>query len=76
LAELPVVVICGDQDRQTPLARSRAIASALPDADLVVIEGAGHMAILERPDVVNAALRELFDRAMEHVAGSPARKLG
>lgn len=76
LATLPVVVICGDHDRQTPLARSRAIAAALPDAELVVVEGAGHMAILEHPDVVNEALRELFDRAMAHVAGAPARKLG
>lgn len=76
LAGLPVVVICGDQDRQTPLARSRAIAAALPDADLVIVEGSGHMAILESPDVVNQALRELFDRAMDHAAGSPARKLG
>ena len=76
LASLPVVVVCGDQDRQTPLARSRAIADALPDAELVIVEGAGHMAILESPDVVNQALRRLFDRALEHAAGSPARKLG
>lgn len=74
LADLPVVVICGDQDRQTPLTRSRAIAAALPDAELVIAEGAGHMAILERPDVVNRALRALLDRAMEHVAGPPARR--
>jgi pimeloyl-ACP methyl ester carboxylesterase len=73
LANLPVVVICGDQDRQTPLARSRAIAAALPEAELVIAEGAGHMAILERPDVVNQALRELFDRAMDHVAEPPER---
>ena len=76
LSHLPVVVICGDQDRQTPISRSRAIAAALPDAELVVVEGAGHMAILERPDVVNEALRQLFDRAMDHAAGQPARKLG
>ena len=75
LAQLPVVVICGDQDRQTPIARSRTIAAELPHAELVEIEGAGHMAILERPEVVNDALRELFDRAVEHAAG-PARKWG
>lgn len=76
LANVAVVVICGDQDRQTPLTRSRAIAAALPDAELVIVEGAGHMAILERPDVVNEALSELFDRALKHAAGAPARKLG
>ena len=76
LESLPVVIICGNEDRQTPLARSKAIAAALPDAELVVVEGAGHMAILERPDVVNEALLSLFDRAMAHAAGTPARKLG
>ncbi len=75
LAALPVVIICGDADRQTPLARSLAMAEALPDAELVVIEGAGHMAILESPDIVNAALRGLFTRATKY-AHSPARRSG
>ncbi len=75
LSSLPVVIICGDADRQTPLSRSLAIAEALPKAELVVIEGAGHMAILERPDVVNNALRGLFSRATSY-ARSPGRKSG
>jgi pimeloyl-ACP methyl ester carboxylesterase len=75
LAALPVVIICGDADRQTPLARSLAMAEALPDAELVVIEGAGHMAILESPDIVNAALRGLFTRATKY-AHSPAQRSG
>ncbi len=75
LASVPVVVLCGDEDRQTPLARSKAIAAQLPDAEFVVLAGAGHMAILERPEQVNDALRSLFDRALER-AGTPARKFG
>lgn len=75
LETLPVVVICGDADRQTPVDRSRAIAEALPDAELVIIPGAGHMAILEAPDVVNDALRRLFRRALEF-SRSPALKSG
>ncbi len=75
LEALPVVIICGDADRQTPLARSLAISRALPDAELVVIEGAGHMAIMECPDLVNDALRRLFARATIYAA-PPARKSG
>lgn len=75
LDPLPVVIICGDADRQTPIARSRAIAAALPGAELVVIEGAGHMAILESPDVVNTAVRDLLQRAMVF-SRSPARESG
>ena len=73
LESLPVVIICGDADRQTPMARSLAIADALPKAELVVIEGAGHMAIMERPDAVNDALRGLFERAVDH-AGLPGAR--
>lgn len=75
LESLPVVIICGDADRQTPLARSLAIADALPTAELVVIEGAGHMAIMERPGAVNDALRGLFERAVDHAA-LPTAKSG
>lgn len=64
LADLPVVVICGDADRQTPLSRSKAIAEALPDAELVIIADTGHMAIMEQPDVVNSSLRRLLERAL------------
>ncbi|MET3804821.1 pimeloyl-ACP methyl ester carboxylesterase [Nakamurella sp. UYEF19] len=75
LGSLPVVIICGDADRQTPLSRSRAIAAALPDAELVIIEGAGHMAIMESPEIVNSTLRGLFHRALMF-SRSPARKSG
>lgn len=75
LASLPVVIICGAADRQTPLSRSLAISEALPNAELVVIDGAGHMAIMERPDVVNEALRGLFSRSLIY-ARSASRKSG
>ena len=73
LTDLPVVIICGDSDLQTPLSRSKVIAQALPEAELVVIPGTGHMVIMESPDVVNAALRRLFERAVTF-ARSPSRK--
>jgi pimeloyl-ACP methyl ester carboxylesterase len=73
LRDLPVVIICGDADRQTPLSRSEAIARALPDAELVVIAGAGHMAMMERPDIVDDVLRRLFRQALAHAkAARPA----
>lgn len=63
LADIPTVVICGDSDRMTPPARSRYIAEALPRAELVVVEGTGHMAMMESPEVVSAALRRMLVRA-------------
>jgi len=69
LRTLPVLVLVGSRDLVTPEAHSRAIADALPDAELVVVEGAGHMALLERAPEVTAHLQALLDR----VAGVPAR---
>ena len=46
----------------TPPDHSRAIADALPDARLVVVEDAGHMVALEHPEQVSEELLRLLDR--------------
>ena len=52
----PVLVLCGEQDLQTPPEIAREIAAATPGAKLVVVPECGHLSTLERPDAVNAAL--------------------
>jgi pimeloyl-ACP methyl ester carboxylesterase len=54
----PTLVLCGRQDRLTPLYNSEQMAAAIPGAKLVVVEDCGHVSTLERPEIVNAALRE------------------
>jgi len=63
LRSVPALVLCGDRDRLTPAHNSQVMAEALPDAEAVVVAGAGHMVMLERPAVVNGALRRLAARA-------------
>ena len=53
----PTLVLCGRQDALTPLTGHVEMAAAIPNASLVVIEDCGHLAPLERPDAVNAAMR-------------------
>jgi pimeloyl-ACP methyl ester carboxylesterase len=65
LASVPTLILCGDEDKLTPVRNSHIMADALPDAELVVVPGAGHMVMLERPSVVNAALRRLVARAQQ-----------
>lgn len=65
LGGVPTVIVCGDRDRLTPPDHSRAMAQALPSARLVLVPGAGHLVLLERPDAVNAALVELIRRVAE-----------
>ncbi|MET9321136.1 alpha/beta hydrolase [Streptomyces sp. NPDC003038] len=63
LADIPVTVIAGDRDMITPLAHSEAIKDALPGAELAVLESAGHLMMLERPETVTRLLTELLERA-------------
>lgn len=53
----PTLVLCGRQDRLTPLENSEEMAQAIPKAKLVVIEECGHLSTLERPEFVNRAMR-------------------
>lgn len=60
----PTLVIAGSEDAITPPARARAMAAAIPGAELVEIRGAGHLAPLERPDAVNAVLQDFLARVL------------
>lgn len=53
----PTLVLCGRQDRLTPLQNSEEMARTIPGAKLVVVEDCGHVSTLERPAEVNRALR-------------------
>lgn len=47
---VPTLLVWGSNDRDTPLRDAKLIESLMPDAGLVVFEGAGHFSYLERPD--------------------------
>ena len=68
MRDLPVTLLVGDSDRLTPESHSRRMAEALPDAELVVVPGAGHSVNITRQDVVDAALLRLLDRVQERTA--------
>lgn len=52
----PVLVVHGDQDLITLPAYNQRVAAAIPGAQLIEIQKAGHLAFLEQPDAVNAAI--------------------
>ena len=64
LAEVrvPTLVLVGAEDVLTPPAESEALAAAIPGARLEIVPRAGHLANLEQPDAVNAALRGFLAR--------------
>lgn len=54
---VPTLVIAGENDLIIPNAESAAMANAIPNAQLIMIPQAGHLASLENPAAVNAALQ-------------------
>ena len=52
----PTLVLVGEKDALKPPRYSRLIAERIPDSELLLVPGAGHAVILERPEEVNAAI--------------------
>ena len=63
LARIPTLIACGTRDLLTPAKHSEEMAAFLPDSELVIVPGAGHLVQLEQPDVINDALLRLVERA-------------
>ncbi|WHX21119.1 3-oxoadipate enol-lactonase [Streptomyces malaysiensis subsp. malaysiensis] len=53
---VPTLVVAGRDDPATPPAHARRIADAVPGASLLEVAGAAHLAGVERPEPVTAAL--------------------
>ena len=63
LRRVPVLLVVGERDLLTPPAHSRTIAEELPAAELLEVQGAGHLVMMERASLVNLYLRSFLHRA-------------
>ncbi len=61
---MPTSVLVGSSDILTPPWHARRIASRIPNAELYVIPGCGHMSMLERPADLAKMLRDLAGRSL------------
>jgi len=57
---VPTLLIWGDADARSPLSVGQAMCVAIPGARLEIINGAGHLANLERPHEFNDIVRNFF----------------
>lgn len=57
---VPTLAVVGEDDRLTPRWYHEDLAEGIPDCELAVVEGAGHVAMLERPTAFNEALRSFL----------------
>jgi len=61
---VPTLVVCGTEDKMTPASFSRRIAAGIRGAKLCLIEGAGHMVMIEKPVEFNVVLSEFASKLM------------
>ncbi|HKS47277.1 MAG TPA: alpha/beta fold hydrolase [Amycolatopsis sp.] len=59
---VPALVVVGERDSLTPPDSARTMADALPDAELVIVPGAGHITPLEAPDALSSAILDWWER--------------
>jgi pimeloyl-ACP methyl ester carboxylesterase len=53
----PTLVLCGREDRITPVELHEEMADAIPAAQLVVVERCGHLSALEQPQAISDAMQ-------------------
>lgn len=68
--KVPTEIVCGTGDKLTSVGHSRKLHSLLPESTLTEAEGAGHMVLIERHEMVNAAI----DRLLASAASAPGAR--
>jgi pimeloyl-ACP methyl ester carboxylesterase len=59
---LPTLIICGDEDRLTPVKYSQYLHSHIAGSTLCILPDAGHYVFREQPEAVNGAIEEWMQR--------------
>ncbi|MBE9546097.1 MAG: alpha/beta hydrolase [Proteobacteria bacterium] len=59
--KIPTLLVCGDDDKMTPPALSQFMKDRIPGAEMSLIEGAGHFAMLENVKMFNRVLKNFVD---------------
>ena len=53
---VPTLILCGGEDRLCPIMRHELMRDLIPDSRLEIIEGAGHLPVLEQPQRTNEVI--------------------
>jgi 3-oxoadipate enol-lactonase len=57
---IPALVICGREDAITPVAKSEFLNAHIKNSNLAIIENAGHLSSVEKPDEFNKYMRDFL----------------
>jgi poly(3-hydroxyalkanoate) depolymerase len=62
---MPTLIMMGDKDRIVPLINGRIIQAFMPNAQLHIVEGGGHLFIVSRLKQITPVLRQFLDAPAE-----------
>jgi pimeloyl-ACP methyl ester carboxylesterase len=76
--DVPTLLLWGEHDQRSPLTVAEQFRSAMPEAKLIVIPGAGHVSNMEQPELFDAHVPASAWRASpsEVASASPSAQLG
>lgn len=57
---LPALIICGSEDKLSPPETMKSIADQIPNSKFAMIEEAGHMTPVEKPEIVATAIKQFL----------------
>jgi pimeloyl-ACP methyl ester carboxylesterase len=58
--EVPALLLVGSDDAITPVSAAQTLAENIPQAQLQIIDGAGHLSSMEQPEQFNRALLQFL----------------
>lgn len=67
--DVPILIICGEDDQLIPVSEAEEMRDALPNAELALISGAGHLPNLEQPLEFNELLWDFLESLREEEEG-------
>jgi 3-oxoadipate enol-lactonase len=62
---MPVLIVVGEMDAITPPSVAEAMKKEMPHARVEVIKGAGHMAVMEKGEDVNRAMKGFLEECVK-----------
>ena len=67
--DVPVLIVCGEDDQLIPVSDAEEMRDALPNAELAIIPGAGHLPNLEQPLEFNELVWDFLESLREEEEG-------
>ena len=58
--KLPTLIICGESDVMTPVKYASYLGAKIANSKVVIVPGAGHFVLAEKPEVVNKAIGDFL----------------